>query len=1697
MHKLCIALTNHFPEFRSMANAFRNKQSVSQLAPPDQEITVVYQRPGSSRPEIQLFPLHTKNVENHQQAYSRFKSGVCRLFELPKSTPFMLKDQVAGVKMTRERYSEFLTCGRFPVVWKLVTAQPSEDGGKRSLVQLNSTASIMSTATMSSDTLQSDTSEKQRSKSVSSVLDTPSLHSLSRTLSLGWNEHTNTYGLETQCIKVADKQLVFISKRSQSLSLCSPVSSQSDLSVGDVILKIEGRPVGEMNRDEISLHLNYPQAQLESLTLSVVPWTRTPPEIKEVILRTMAADSSQLTAVSTLPPPNTGDAALTNHSPRLPSTRSDPCFNSIPVSPIDDPLFPQPIKSPDSSPRRRKNRFMQSIGSPVEAGLSPPQRTSVPSSPSKMLGFLTGNKSRGRSSCTRSESFAFIPSFPEANSIPESPLDCTYETNKSADCLLETTQTCLNIELNRSAGCILETSDLPVLKIEHVKSPDSLLDPTLDAYLDVNPFSPIDTKPELTDSTPQPSPADSPNPELTVTPNLESDLKKENEINPELTILPNAKPMLEKSADLNPELTVTPNLETDPKLADEINPELTIIPNSNPELTIMPNSNPELTIMSNSNPELTIIPNSNPELTIMSNSNPELTIMPNSNPELTIIPNSNPELTIMSNSNPELTIMSNSNPELTIMPNSNPELTIMPNSNPELTIMSNSNPELTIIPNSNPELTIMSNSNPELTIMPNSNPELTIIPNSNPELTIMSNSNPELTIMPNSNPELTIMPNSNPELTIMPNSNPELTIMSNSNPELTGDCVSKLRVASDLNPELTLTPSPDLGPSPSLLEPELSALTIDPLTGTNDLLIGTNNFRRTLSDPHSNSVFGAHSRLSSNSPDLDTEEISGMYYVTDPTPIEAPLATGTFQLINHPSQPFQDTFDSPKVVPRNSHKGGNEYLPPTPATQFPRVTDGRETVVASSCTEFINPSFQGSVHGVYHSFDFDQSNPSQLSDVGPEITYYPYSSDESDYEDAAVLRPTVIPAGLATPLRPRKFPSYNPESGDMRPNSELIPRSNSEVTNLAVNARYFREVGDAGNNIPRIRLAGKKKNLRAMHQRAESNIEFLGESNLFSPSSDMPPGGGILNDKGAKRDFNAPKPAEFVHPAYRKYRQVGEMEIKETMCAKLLEKFQPISSGPLSRKQEMDGRLGKRAADRSWKNFYVCLQESDLIFYKSEKDYLFDKPFLKTLFAEGSEHHFCHDHIVSLHHASLLIPNDYMSQKRSFSSYVFRLRTENTSSYLMRAVSLPLMFGWLLSFIEARKLPPTDNPYPIGLFQEPDKRRVSGIEGANRYFQRIQQKVRSKLNFARRDSEMPPDPIFSNCILTCARSRDNEKIPLLVDFCVHEIEERGLESDGIYRVSGTTRHIRSMRDDLSKAIELDRADERWLDENNVSGLLKLFFKELTEPLVSQQLYDSLVTEVTSCHDSQGQLIRSLQQLLQTMPDMNYCTLDYLVAHLCRVAQYSAKNRMSIKNLAIVFGPTLITRRDLKGIQLICQTNAQVNVMEQLITHYDHIFNCRPIPEFLFESKRTPSMVSRRAARGSVSSITSDRFRRVSSTDPPLPLPSRSPPPPYPEHVPLEAKLSRSWSEEVLTRVNLTANGSDLDRTSPLGVRLSPNSLQESHPLNRRSSIGSRELLPHPLSNTFWHIPFEDIHSDPVTPFQVRRDVNDGRTPTLL
>ncbi|ESO99728.1 hypothetical protein LOTGIDRAFT_141691, partial [Lottia gigantea] len=148
-----------------------------------------------------------------------------------------------------------------------------------------------------------------------------------------------------------------------------------------------------------------------------------------------------------------------------------------------------------------------------------------------------------------------------------------------------------------------------------------------------------------------------------------------------------------------------------------------------------------------------------------------------------------------------------------------------------------------------------------------------------------------------------------------------------------------------------------------------------------------------------------------------------------------------------------------------------------------------------------------------------------------------------------------------------------------------------------------------------------------------------------------------------------------------------------------------------------------------------------------------------------------------------------------------------------------------------------------------------------------------------------------------------QEIPLIIKSCIRVINLYGLHHQGIFRVSGSIVEINGFKATFENGEDplLDMVDAS--DINSVGGVLKLYFRELREPLFPLHLFDELVN--CSREEDITARVERIKYLISTLPRAVIIVMRYLFAHLNHISEYSDESMMDPYNLAICFGPTLL------------------------------------------------------------------------------------------------------------------------------------------------------------------------------------------------
>ncbi|KAK9396709.1 rho GTPase-activating protein 27 [Crotalus adamanteus] len=202
-----------------------------------------------------------------------------------------------------------------------------------------------------------------------------------------------------------------------------------------------------------------------------------------------------------------------------------------------------------------------------------------------------------------------------------------------------------------------------------------------------------------------------------------------------------------------------------------------------------------------------------------------------------------------------------------------------------------------------------------------------------------------------------------------------------------------------------------------------------------------------------------------------------------------------------------------------------------------------------------------------------------------------------------------------------------------------------------------------------------------------------------------------------------------------------------------------------------------------------------------------------------------------------------------------------------------------------------------------------------------------------RDRGYIKDQVFG-CALQVLCDREKSTVPHFVRQCIATVEKRGLDVDGLYRISGNLATIQKLRYKVDHDEHLDLDGGRWDDVHVITGALKLFFRELPEPLFPFSYFDRLIAAAKTIDPAKRR--HDLREVVYSLPPANFNTTRVLFQHLSRVIEFREKNRMSLQSIAIVFGPTLLRPQDEEG-NIAMYMFFQNQIMEQILSQTSYIF----------------------------------------------------------------------------------------------------------------------------------------------------------------
>ncbi|KAJ9477694.1 GTPase-activating protein BEM3 [Pseudozyma hubeiensis] len=219
-----------------------------------------------------------------------------------------------------------------------------------------------------------------------------------------------------------------------------------------------------------------------------------------------------------------------------------------------------------------------------------------------------------------------------------------------------------------------------------------------------------------------------------------------------------------------------------------------------------------------------------------------------------------------------------------------------------------------------------------------------------------------------------------------------------------------------------------------------------------------------------------------------------------------------------------------------------------------------------------------------------------------------------------------------------------------------------------------------------------------------------------------------------------------------------------------------------------------------------------------------------------------------------------------------------------------------------------------------------------------------------------PRPVFGVPLaesIAISSIHEGLALPSVVYRCIEYLEKRNaFMEEGIYRLSGSSAVIKTLKDRFNMEGDVDLLDENdYYDPHAIAGLLKTFLRELPTSVLTRELHMDFM-RINELQD-RVERVNELGHLVSQLPLANYSLLRTLCSHLIKIIEHSDVNKMTMRNVGIVFSPTLAIG---------------AGIFALFLTEFDAVFetdaNGEPAPRRLEEEVAEVDPLDKGVAEGS-------------------------------------------------------------------------------------------------------------------------------------
>ncbi|XP_045514310.1 rho GTPase-activating protein 21 isoform X2 [Pieris brassicae] len=442
--------------------------------------------------------------------------------------------------------------------------------------------------------------------------------------------------------------------------------------------------------------------------------------------------------------------------------------------------------------------------------------------------------------------------------------------------------------------------------------------------------------------------------------------------------------------------------------------------------------------------------------------------------------------------------------------------------------------------------------------------------------------------------------------------------------------------------------------------------------------------------------------------------------------------------------------------------------------------------------------------------------------------------------------------------------------------------------------------------------------------------------------------------RSAYRKWRPPRFADDITPLLRIFDPQATGSIRSEKKSEETEENVEASEGDVQGNVQVKMVVsnGKRASDRSWKQVWAVLHGTKLYLYRHHPS---QSP--GAVSGAGANAESSRD-ALDVRYSLAALADDYTKRK-----HVVRVTTAAGAELLLQAEGAADAQRWLAALRRHSAEPPPAEPAPppaptttppadsssplppqrnkkIGRNRSPTVSMVGPptptlpSSPKNKTWKGRMAKQLRRMHPGTAGPPAPPAVTgwLGAPLERCPSDPSHPTVPRAVTLPAEAVEAYGLRTVGVYRVPGNAAGVAALAAALDRGEPPPEGDPRWADVHVASSLLKAYLRRLPDPLLTAEMYPAFIAA-----DRSTERARELKRLVQALPEAHYETLKYLIQHLRRVASQAQYNKMEARNLAIVFGPTLVRAASDDMLAMVNDMSSQCRIIESFLTHYTWYF----------------------------------------------------------------------------------------------------------------------------------------------------------------